>query len=157
MIATGGHYRGPELSGSRIQKLLNAAMKALIQECGLFIGADDLDHDGLGRTPGRIFTVGSTPAVNVVFYVPGSLGGFDIPKIEASRFSRKKKLLLVAVPVPPEVAQAGGSVEFIIDALHKANAIAAAVFARKGNEPFDLARAEAIVEKVRQSLAAQAG
>ncbi len=138
MISTGGHYRGPELEGSRIHRLLNATMKALIAACG-------------------DFKEGSAPAVNVVFYVPGSLGAFDIPKIEASRFSRKQKLVLVAVPVPPEVARAGGSVEFVIDALHKAITIAAEVFARKGTEPFDLAKAETIVEKVRQSLAAQAG
>ncbi|MCX5677327.1 MAG: hypothetical protein NTX87_20275 [Planctomycetota bacterium] len=101
---------------------------------------------------------GSAPAVNVVFYVPGSLDTYgSLGQIEAARFSRKKKLLLVAVPVPPEVAQAGGSVEFVIDALHKANAIATEVFAHKGTEPFDLAKAEAIVEKVRESLAPQAG
>jgi len=137
MISIGGHFRGPELEGSPIDKLIGAAMIAV----------------EAARSKG--YEAHATPAVNVVFYVPGSLGGFDIPKIEASRFSRKKKLVLVAVPVPPEVAQAGGSVEFIIDALHKANAIAADVFARKGKEPFDLARAEATVEKVKQLLLTQ--
>jgi hypothetical protein len=36
-----------------------------------------------------------------------------------------KKLLLVVVPVPREVADSGGSVEFVIGVLHQANAIAA--------------------------------
>ncbi len=136
MISIGAHFRGPELEGSPIDKRLSSAMKAVIAEC-------------------RDFRDGSAPAVNVVFYVPGSLGGFDIPKIEASRFSRKQQLLLVAVPVPEAVAAAGGSVEFVIDALHKANTIAAEVFAKKGAQSFDLAKAEAIVEKVKDVLLAQ--
>ena len=95
--------------------------------------------------------------MNVVFYVPGSLGDFDIPKIEASRFSRKQKLLLVAVPVPKAVVQSGGSVEFVMAALHQPNALAAEVFACKGVGVFDLAQAEAILEKVGRVLAAQMG
>src|SRR4029450_2297709 len=100
---------------------------------------------------------GERPGVNVVFYVPGSLGDFDIPGIQASRFSRKEKLVLVAVPVPQEVAEAGGAVGFVVDALRRANEIAAQVFARKGAEPFDLAGAEALVEKVREALVAREG
>jgi hypothetical protein len=104
------------------------------------------------------WTEGSAPAVNVVFYVPGSVAQYEsLTQIEASRFSRKQKLLLVAVPVPKEVADAGGSIDFVIDALHKANAIAAEVFAKKGSESFDLAGAEAIVERVREALVAQRG
>jgi hypothetical protein len=138
MISIGAHYSGPELEGSRINELIRAAMISV------------------ESARGKGYEAHSSPAVNVVFYVPGSLGGFEIPRIEASRFSRKKKLVLVAVPVPPEVAQAGGSVEFVVDALHKAVAIAAEVFAGKGAEPLDLAKAETILEKVRQALLAQA-
>ena len=42
MISIGGHYRGPELSGSPIQKLLRAAGTALLKECGHFGGGDDV-------------------------------------------------------------------------------------------------------------------
>jgi hypothetical protein len=99
---------------------------------------------------------GSAPGVNVVFYVPGSVAQYEnLTKIEASRFSRKQKLLLVAVPVPKEVAQAGGSIDFVIAALHQANAIAAEVFAKKGSDPFDLAKAEAIVGRVKEALVVQ--
>ena len=136
MIYIGGHYRGPELKDSSIWKMLAIAMRAV----------------KAGRSD---FRKGSCPAVNVVFYVPGSLGDFDIPKIEASRFSRKQKLLLVAVPVPREVAQAGGSVEFVIGALRQAVAIAAEVFAGKNVGTFDSAKAEALIEKVRQALMAR--
>jgi hypothetical protein len=94
--------------------------------------------------------------VNVVFYVPGSLVSYeDLKKIEAARFSRKQKLLLLAVPVPKEEVESGGSVEFVVGALRRAKAIAAETFARKGSESFDIERAEAIIEKVRESLVDQ--
>jgi hypothetical protein len=137
MISIGGHYRGPELDGSPVDLLIRSAAMAL------------------KRLRGNGYEAHSAPAVNVVFYVPGSLGDFDIPKIEASRFSRKQKLLLVAVPVPKDVAAAGGSVEFVIGALRQAVAIAAEVFAGKKVGVFDRARAEAIIEKVRATLAAE--
>ena len=136
MITTGNHFRGPELENSRIWNLLGATMRAVIAARG------ECEE-------------GSSPGVNVVFYVPGSLGDFDIQRIEASRFSRRQKLVLVAVPVPKEVVEVGGSREFVIDALHQANMIAVETFARKKAGQFDLDRAEAIVEKVSQSLVDQ--
>lgn len=137
MISIGGHYNGPELEGSPIDRLIGAAMKAA------------------KSVRGENYESHSAPAVNVVFYVPGSLGTEGPSKLEAARFSRKEKLLLVAVPVPKDVAQKGGSVDFVIGALHEANAIAADVFAKKGTEPFDRAKADALVENVKQSLIAQ--
>jgi hypothetical protein len=62
---------------------------------------------------------------------------------------------VVLVTVPKEQVESGGSVDFVIDALHHANRIAVATFARKKAGEFDLAKAEAIVEKVRQSLVDQ--
>jgi hypothetical protein len=138
MITIGAYFGGPELHESPVQLMIRSAMKV----CKHIRGD---------------WAEGSTPAVNVVFYVTGSLDTYaSLRQIEAARFSPKKNLLLVAVPVPSEVAKAGGSVEFITDSLHRANAIATEVFARKGTEPFDFAKAEAIVEMVRQSLLAQA-
>jgi hypothetical protein len=83
------------------------------------------------------------------------LGSFDIDGIEAARFSRKQKLLLVAVPVPPEMVESQAAASFVIGALHEANRIAAETFARKGAELFDFDQAEAIVDKVGQSLVDQ--
>ena len=136
MITIGAHFRGPELSGSVIEQTIREVAKGVVAARG-------------------DWKEGRAPAVNVVFYVPGSLGTFEIPKIEPSRFSRKKKMLLVAVPVPKDVTDAGYAVEFVLDALRKANAIAADVFSRKGSEAFALHQADAIVEKVRDRLAAQ--
>jgi len=95
---------------------------------------------------------GDAPAVIVVWIVPGSLGEVNFTGQRTTLFSRKKKLLQIEAAVPQEVVDAGGSVDFVIDALHTASATAAEVFARKGKEPFDLARAEAIVERVRDEL-----
>lgn len=156
MISIGTHYRGPELNGSRIERQLRALSRSIRNECGAFVGGKDIAGlDNSSRPSGLLFEVGSVPSINVVYYIPGSLGDFQIPKIEASRFSRKQKLLLVAVPVPKEIVESGGSVEFIINSLHQANAIAADVFARKGTEPFNFEKAEVIVDKVKQSLLAE--
>ena len=158
MIAIGVNYGGPEQHRSRIRTLLSAAMNAVADERGEWVGGDDFGPGPSRPSTGRFFEVGSAPAVNVLFYVPGSLLTYpDLTKIEAARFSRKQKLLLVAVPVPEEVAKAGGSVEFVIGALRQAVAIAADVFAQKKVGVFDLAGAEAIIEKVQAALAAQAG
>ena len=157
MITIGVNFGGPEQHGSPIYKLLNAAGMAITKERGAWVGTDDFGPCDPRPTSGRYFEAGSAPAVNVIFYVPGSLISYDeLKKIEASRFSRKQKLLLVAVPVPKAVAQSGGSVAFVIDALHQANALAAEVFARKGVGEFDLAKAETLVEKVKETLVAQA-
>ena len=155
MISMGEHYRGPELSRSRIGQLLKCASRSIAEATGPIIGTDDFGPCASCPEEGPYFRVGSAPALNVVFYVSGSLGDFDITKIEASRFSRKQKLLLVAVPVPKEVVESGGSVEFVISALHEANRIAAETFSRKGTEPFDFAKSESIVEKVKQKLVDQ--
>lgn len=136
MISIGVNLGGPERLP--VEEFLRAAMRAVKSVRG-----EDYDSH-------------RQPSVNVVFYVPGSLIDYDkLKKVEAARFSRKLKLLLVAVPVPMEEVESGGSVDFVIDALHQANRIAAETFARKGTEPFDLKNAEALVEKVRQSLVDQ--
>lgn len=74
----------------------------------------------------------------------------DAPR--AGRFSRKQKLLLVEVHVPKEQVESGGSVEFIIGALRQACSIAAEVFEQKKAGPFDLTKANAIVDRVRDAL-----
>lgn len=133
MITLGGHYGGPELHNSPIQKLVRAAMNAAID----------------ARRP---WVDGSVPSVNVVFYVPGTLTGVDRDCIQVTRFSRKGKMALVAVPVPKHIAEGGGNVAFIVDSLRKANEIAATEFARKSKELFDLVKAEAIVKEVESKL-----
>lgn len=154
MITIGVNYGGPEQKGAGIYNLLNAAMESIADERGPWVGGDDFGLGDLQPAAGKYFNVGSVPAVNVIFYIPGSVLTYsDLKQIEAARFSRKQKLLLVAVPVPPEMINSDKALDFVIDALHKANAIAAEVFARKNVGTFDLREADAIVEKARAEIA----
>ena len=155
MISMGVHLNGPELCKSRIDELLRATMRALKKERGPIVGTDDFGQCDPPPASGQYFEIGTFPAVNVVFHVTGSLGGAMPKRIEAARFSRKQKELLVAVPVPKEEVETGGSIEFVIGALREANRIAAETFGKKGTEPFDFDKAEAIVDKVERSLVDQ--
>jgi hypothetical protein len=155
MITIGAVFHGPELEESRIKKLVQSTGIAVNKERGPWIGEDDFGPTDIRPESGQYFEQGSAPAVNVIFYVPGSLGSEGPTKIEAGRFSRKKKLLLVAVPVPKEVAEAGGSVKFVIGALREAITIAAKVFADKNAGTFDLVKAEAIIDGVQKTLTGQ--
>jgi hypothetical protein len=155
VITIGIQYGGPELNGSPIEQLLSATMKAVYKERGPWVGSDDFGPGDARPASGPYFEKGSVPAVNVIFQVPGSLLGVKISSIQAGRFSRKQKMVLVEVPVSKDIVESGGSVQWVIDALHRANAIAADVFARKGAEPFDLDGANALVEKVRVELLRQ--
>lgn len=136
MITVGADLMGPELARSPIDQA--------IMEVGRRIAAARGD-----------WQEGSAPAVNVVFYVPGSLGTFDIPGIEASRFSRRQKMLLIAVPVPGSLVKSDRATDFVIDAMYKANAIAADVFAKKGVPEFSREEADRIVDKVKDALRGQ--
>jgi hypothetical protein len=105
---------------------------------------------------GPDYDLHTVPAVNVVFYVPGSVAA-DVPqKIEPSRFSRKQKLLLVAVPVPAEIVKSEEVTIFIFDNLHRASVIARDVFSQK-NLPFDFDRAVRILEEARMIVAPRRG
>lgn len=134
MISIGANYGGPELDGVLVEKVILSAMSAI--------------DDARGN-----WTEGSVPTVNVVFHVPGSIVKAVPAQIEPARLSRKQRLLLVAVPVPPEMINSDKALDFVIDALHKANAIAAEVFAKKNVGTFDLQKADAIVAKARAEIA----
>jgi hypothetical protein len=133
MIGVGGVFRGPEIRESQLGKFLFATGKAISNASGEW-------------------KEGDSPAVIVVWVVPGSLGEVNFTGQRTTLFSKKKKLMQIEAEVPKEVVNAGGSVEFVIDALHKAAATAAKTFARKGPESFDLSKAEVIIEKVRVAL-----
>jgi hypothetical protein len=135
MISTGVFYGGREHEKSGIERLLRGVGSAVVAVRG------DCD-----------FESGRFPTVNVVFYVSGSLVQYDLSEIEVGRFSRKRKKVMIAVPVPQEVAETGGPLDFVIDALRKAVTMAAEVFARRKISDFDLTRAQAIVEQVKRTL-----
>jgi hypothetical protein len=65
-------------------------------------------------------------------------------------FSLKKKMLMVQVAVPEEVVSQGtDSLDFMIESLHGANAIAFDVFGEHGIE-YPLRQAELLVDQIRQ-------
>ena len=133
MITVGGHFRGPEVDDLPIGRTIARVMEVLM--------------DARGN-----WELGSSPGVNVVFYVPGSLGTFDIDGIHPGRFSRKRRLLLVEVAVPVKIAKGENATEFVIKALYEANAIAEEVFVRKRVSGFDRAKADAIIDSAKENL-----
>lgn len=134
MISIGAIYRGPELDESAVNAAIRRVGKAAIAARGNF-------------------AVGQCPSINVVFYVPGSLGKPDFQYISEGKFSRKQQLLLVAVPVPEEEVSNDDVMDFLIESLHGANAVAFAFFRRKGMD-YPLKEAEALVAEIRESVAA---
>lgn len=132
MISIGSVLKGPELSGSPIDRAILAVTKATAELRGAFI-------------------FGSTAAINVVFYVPGSTGRLDWVGIRDSKFSRQQQLLMVQVAVPDEIVKSTKPHEFVMECLHGANAIAFEFFRQKGIQ-FPLAAAEKLLIEVKNSI-----
>jgi hypothetical protein len=136
MIGTGGYFRGPELEGSSIHQLLNSAGNAIDDACGNW-------------------KEGDTPAVIVMFVVPGSLGDVNFTGQRVTLFSRKKKLLQIEAAVPKELVAAASIDDFVISTLHRAAETAAEHFERKKAGFFDLAKANSIIDQVHDALSAR--
>lgn len=131
MISIGAVYNGPELRGSKINRLIMATSKAVKGSRG---------------------TLGETPWVNAVFVVPGSLGDVDFTDLIYGDYSKKDNAVVVQIPVPQKVAEGtADQVAFIIDALRGANAMAFEFFRQRGEE-FALKKAEDLVTAVAQGL-----
>jgi len=129
MIAIGWILGGPEQDGSSIDRAIRVVAKAAVQVIG-------------------DFEFGTSPATNVVFHVPGALSRPDFDFIRDAKFSRKQKLLIVQVPVPGEVVASDSPMDYLIESLYGANAMAFEFFRQKGME-YPLAEAEARVAKVK--------
>ena len=134
---------------------------------GLFCGGPELNYAPISKAFRRIAIaisevydfgwVSTIPGLHVGFYVDGSAGPWDeVDGLAPARFSRKKKLLLVNVRVPKDVVNDfEKSFQFIVASLHEASAIAADTFARKGSKPFDLAKADALIDGTLQYFSDQ--
>lgn len=134
MISIGAVYSGPELRGSHADRTIKALRTILFELVGSFeVG-------------------GASPGVNVVFCVPGSLGGPDWEWLREAKFSRQKKLILVQVAVPVELVNSSELKEFVVRSLHGANAIAFDTFDEKGLK-FPLREAEELVRQIKDRLA----
>ena len=133
MIAIGAVYNGPEHQQSFAKQAITVAMNGF---CDLR-GTDEIG--------------GEIPGLNVVFYVPGSLGDPDWVGLRDSKFSRKKKMLMVQVAVPRVMVNSPSLPNFIIESIHGANKIAFQFFHAKGIE-FPLADAEDLTDRVQAHL-----
>ncbi|WP_135212656.1 hypothetical protein [Vitreimonas flagellata] len=132
MISIGAVYRGPELKGAPINRVLmdvSAAIKGL-------------------RGP---LQEAEAPWLNAVFVVPGSLGATGFRGLEFGEFSPTSKGLVVRIAVPSEVAGSNDPRQYVVDTLHGANAMAFEFF-RQAGEDFDLPEAERLVRAVADRL-----
>jgi hypothetical protein len=132
MISIGAVMGGPELEGGSFDQASDEVCRAVIDLRGSF-------------------GTGESAEVNVVFHVPGSIIEPDWEGARDATFSKKRKLLMVQVAVPRDVAAHPWPIAFIIESLHKANRIALRVFHGKGIE-FPLAAAEDLVDRVADRL-----
>ncbi len=98
---------------------------------------------------------GTVPAVNVVFYTPGSVGGTpDWERGHIAKYSTKRKLLLVQVGVPEEMVYAQTALDYVIEELYGANALAFEFYRGKKMD-YPLADAEKLVGEIRQIVETQ--
>ena len=134
MISIGYDLFGPELDKSSIDLALSTGMKIATELRGNF-------------------EFGSSPAVNVVFHVPGSISSPDWEWLRDAKFSRRDQLLMVQVAVPEEVVESSHPEKFIIDSLYGANAVAFEFYRQKGID-YPLADAEQLVEEIEKRLTA---
>lgn len=149
MIAIGDYYFGPGLRGSRIGQAIHLVRLGICGQCGDFVEAGDTPSYASDQ---RVFVLGSAPAVNVVFEIPAAPNGSTTAQFEATRYSRKHKLLLVTVRVPYEQIEMDDSIQTVLAALRQSMHIAAEVFARKREADFDLPQSLAIIDKVGRTL-----
>lgn len=132
MISIGAVYNGPESKDSWAYERIGRTMRAAMNLRGWF-------------------EVGHFPAINVVFYVPGSFGKVDFDEIRDAKFSRKKQYLMIQVPVPEDQVNSRSLDDFLIKSLHGANLIATQFFQEKGMAyPFQ--EAEELVNKIENEL-----
>lgn len=132
MISIGSVFRGPELKGSSIDQALMAASRALTEL----------------RGPLKL---GSTPLVNAVFVVPGSLGSVDFSGLQYGDYSKKDKAVVVQIEVPVAEVSSPHAKRFVIDSLRGANAMAFEFFRQKG-EDFELREAESMVTAIANKM-----
>jgi len=105
------------------------------------------------------FKFGSTAALNVVFHIPGSIiRNLDYEGLRDGKFSRARKLLMIQVAVPKEIAESQDEeaiFRFLFDSLREANRIAALYFKKKKieySQPKYLGLVDAVEEKFRQTM-----
>lgn len=133
MITIGIHSGGPEIDGRPIKQQLRRVGLAVADVRGRWIESDGLSDDLGVPSSGPGFVEGSAAAVNVVFFVSGSIQRYDeVARLQATRLSRRNKLLLVVARVPDDVAVDGDVIGYALATLREACSLAAGTFQKKG-------------------------
>lgn len=135
MIIISGHFHGPELKGSRIDRAISTAMKVMKQV----------------REPEFGGTLGKIPHVNAVFEVEGSLGAPKFRVVDLGPYSRKDQCVQVRIAVTAADAGERNLRDVLVLGLRGANAAAFHFFDDKGMN-FPLREAEALVTRVGEKL-----
>ena len=132
VISIGEILGEPEQDGALIDRSIRAAMRAAIS-------LREAQH--------------ISSALNVVFHVPGRLLSPDWDKPRVEKFSRKKGLLLISVPVPIEVVHSDSNEisEFVINALRASSELACRALHRKGME-FSLTQANDFINQIQSCI-----
>ncbi len=130
MISVAVDFYGAELQLSNIDKTITAVMEAARELRGGF-------------------EFGKSPAVHVVFCVPGSLGGPDWDYGRYGTFVEKEQLLTIEVAVSPEIISSESPLDDLIKELHGANALAFEFFRQRSME-YPLREAECLVVEIRR-------
>lgn len=125
MIYIGAIFSGPELEKSHFSRIKIAVTMAV----------SDLRGD---------FKDGDAPAYNIVFCVPGSLGGPDWTDLRQVRYSKKKQMILFHAAVPQEVVASDDAFDYLISTLREANDAAYRFYKHKGMS-FDKDKADGLV------------
>lgn len=134
MISIGAVYEGPELHDSSIFRAVSAARTVLKELRGDLVK-------------------GQSPWVNAVFVVPGSLRSVDFDGLQYGDYSQRDLGVVVKIAVPSKVLREETGYDFVVNALHGANAMAFEFFRQKG-QSFPLRAAEDLVAQVAQRLVA---
>jgi hypothetical protein len=100
---------GPEVEGSEIDR----AIKRVI---------------GLRRSGQE----GDFGSLDVVFHIPGSMVSPDYQGLRTGKFSRKERMLMVQVSVPPDIVRSDGAEGFVVRALEEAVRMAKPRFEKAG-------------------------
>ena len=129
MITIGADYFGSELLSSPVRQVVSKVTNLIADERGHWLS-------------------GEAPSLNAVFVVSGSLGGTEQEGIQATRFSRKQQMVLVAIPINGKLRDMRAVAEIVMSALRTAAALARDAFARRRAGNFDLARAMEILDRV---------
>ncbi len=132
MIFVGSVLGGPELDGSVVASALQKVTASI-------------------ESARQDFIVGSSPALNIVFHVSGSITCVNFDEMRESKFSRASKLLMIQVPFSIESDDETSLIDEALHFLHQANAIGFHYFDAK-KMVYSLARAESLVEAARRDL-----